>query len=211
MTRGGRARERDEPERKCLVTGEVQPKRGLVRFALSPEDVVVPDVAGKLPGRGFWLSADRAVLEEAARRNPFSRPARRAVTVPPALADDVEAALARRVIESISLARKAGAAVAGFEKVKDWLVKEAAAVLLQASDGSGRGKDKLRSPPGKGRFIGVLTSSELGMAFGRERVIHAALAAGGLTTRVVEDAGRLSGVRDGDGGAGASAKGEKTI
>ena len=210
VTRGGRAKERDDPERKCLVTGEVQPKRGLVRFALSPEDVVVPDVAGKLPGRGMWLSADRAVMEQAVQRNAFARAARRPVTAPPTLADDVEALLARRVIEAISLARKAGDAVAGFEKVKDWLAKEQAKILLQASDGSGRGKDKLHSPPGKGSFIGILTSSELGMAFGRERVIHAALAAGGLTTRVVEDAGRLSGLREGDGGVGAAAKGKKT-
>jgi hypothetical protein len=40
-----------------------------------------------------------------------------------------------------------------------------------------------------------LTAVELGLAFGRERAIHAALAAGGLTTRVVEEAARLAGLR----------------
>jgi len=75
------------------------------------------------------------------------------------------------------------------------LLKGQAEVLLQASDGSERGKTKLRPPGGSETLIGALSASELGLAFGREHVIHAALAAGGLTTRVVEEAARLAGVR----------------
>ena len=73
VTRGGRSKDRDDPERKCVVTGEVQPKHGLLRFVIGPGDVVVADVAEKLPGRGIWVAADRATLEEAVRRNAFSR------------------------------------------------------------------------------------------------------------------------------------------
>lgn len=202
MTRGGHDRDSEDPERRCIVTGEVQPKRGLIRFVVGPEGQVVPDLAEKLPGRGLWVSADRAVLDKAAK-GAFARAARQAVTVPDGLSDLVEAALARRVVDTVSLARKAGYAVAGFEKVKGWLADGKAKVLLQASDGSDRGKGKLWTPP-KGRWFGCLTSSELGMAFGRDSVIHAALAAGGLAQRVVEEAAKLSGFRlvDGDIAAG---------
>jgi ribosomal protein L7Ae-like RNA K-turn-binding protein len=117
------------------------------------------------------------------------------VRAPDGLADLVEALLARRVIDLVSLARKAGDAVCGYEKVKDWLKKGQARVLIQASDGSERGREKLRPPHGEGSLIGCLSSGELGLAFGRERAIHAALAAGGLTTRVVEEAARLDGLR----------------
>jgi ribosomal protein L7Ae-like RNA K-turn-binding protein len=101
----------------------------------------------------------------------------------------------RRVIDLISLTRKASGAVMGYEKVKDWLASGKAKVLVQASDGSERGKTKLRAPEGEGNYIGFLSAEELGLAFGRERAIHAALAAGGLTTRVVEEAARLAGLR----------------
>ncbi|MDH3263689.1 MAG: RNA-binding protein [Paracoccaceae bacterium] len=195
MTRGGQAKMRDEPERRCIATGESQPKAGLVRFVVAPDGRLVPDLLGKLPGRGLWVSADRAALETAAKKNLFARAAKMPVTVPEDLVGEVEAGLVKRIVELISLDRKAGRAVTGFEKVKDWLAKGEAAVLLQASDGSGRGKDKLHSPPGKGSFIGCLTASEIGLAFGRDYAIHAALAAGGLTTRVVEEAARLSGLR----------------
>ena len=208
MTRGGRENLREDPERRCIVTGEVQPKAGLIRFVVGPEARVVPDVAGKLPGRGMWVVADKAAITKAATKGLFSRAAKAPVTAPPDLADEVEGMLARRVVELVSLARKAGAAVAGFEKVKDWLDKDRAEILIQASDGSERGKTKLHPPGGRDTFIGCLTASELGLAFGREHAIHGALAAGGLATRVVEEAAKLQGLR-GQVGGKAAGKGTK--
>lgn len=195
MTRGGREKEQDDPERKCIATGESQPKAGLVRFCIGPDNQVVPDILGRLPGRGIYVAADRAAITKAATKGLFSRAARQPVKVPEGLADMVEALLARRVVDLISMCRKANAAVMGYEKVKDWLASGKARVLVQASDGSERGKTKLRAPEGEGGFIGLLTAGEMGLAFGRERAIHAALGAGGLTTRVVEEAARLSGLR----------------
>lgn len=202
MTRGGRDTDRDEPERRCIVTGDVQPKAGLVRFVVGPEGQIVPDLAEKLPGRGIWVTADRAAIEKAAKKGLFARVAKMPVTVSEGLVDIVEAGLARRVVDHISLARKAGLAVAGFEKVKGWLADGKAKVLFQASDGSERGKGKLWTPEG-GRWFGCLTASELGMAFGRDSVVHGALAAGGLSKRVVEEAAKLTGLRKNDGGTAA--------
>jgi predicted RNA-binding protein YlxR (DUF448 family) len=207
MTRGGRDKTRDEPDRRCIVTGDVQPKAGLVRFVVSPEGQVLPDLAGKLPGRGIWVTAERQTIEKAAKKGLFARAAKAPVTVPENLMDMVESGLARRVVETISLARKAGRAVAGFEKVKGWLADGKAKVLLQASDGSERGKGKLWTPEG-GRWFGCLTAAELGLAFGRDSVIHGALGAGGLSERVVEEAAKLTGLRknDGEKPAGKDAK-----
>lgn len=209
MSRGGRDTDYTDPERKCIATGEVHPKRGLIRFVVGPDDAVYADLAEKLPGRGIWVSAERAALELAVKKKLFSRAARRQVTVPPMLIEDVDAALLRRVTDRLAMARKAGQAIAGYEKVKDWLAQEKAAILVQASDGSARGKSKLRPPGGRGSFFEILTAPELGLAFGREHVIHAALAAGGLADRFREDAVRLSGVRE-DVGGDATGKVKKT-
>lgn len=203
MSRGGRDKDRDEPsERRCVVTGEVQPKRGLIRFVAGPDGVVVPDLAEKLPGRGVWVTADRAAIEKAAAKGLFARGLKAPVKAPEGLADLVEAGMARRVVELVSLARKAGYAIAGFEKVKGALAAGNVKVLLQASDGSDRGKGKLWTPEG-GRWFGCLTAAELGLSFGRDHVIHGALAPGGLTNSVIKDAGRLTGLREHDGGSAA--------
>ncbi len=202
MARGGKSGEGSgDPERKCIVTGDVQPQHGLIRFVVGPDNQIVADILGKLPGRGIWVGADRATLEEAVKKGVFGRAARTKVTVPEGLIQEIDRQLARRTVDLVSLSRKTGEAVAGYEKVKDWLIKDYAEVLIQSSDGSERGKSKL-STPHDGVFIGWLTSEELGLAFGRQIVIHAALASGGLTSRIVEEAQRLKGVRGYDGAKG---------
>ena len=208
MSRGGRDKDAGEPQRRCLVTGESGGKAGLIRFVSGPDGAVVPDVAGKLPGRGFYVTASRPILEKAVAKRVFARGAKAPVTIPDGLVDNVEALVLRRVQDGLALARKAGDAVAGYEKVRGWLETGQGRVLVQATDGSGRQKTKLNTPPG-GRFIGCLTGAELGLAFGREHAIHAALAAGGLCDRIVEDAAKLSGLRR-DGGGDPAARKEQT-
>ncbi|MFK7939636.1 MAG: RNA-binding protein [Roseovarius sp.] len=199
MGRGGQSKDRDNgPERKCIATGEVRPLYELIRFVVGPDGQIVPDLAGKLPGRGIWVSATPNALTKAATKGLFARAAKQPVTVPDDLANLVEVQLGKRVVDLISLARKGGAAVAGYEKVKSLLQMEDAHVLIQASDGSERGKSKLSTPYG-GKFIGWLTADELGRAFGKQTTIHAALRAGGLSKRVVEEASRLQGLRVSDG------------
>lgn len=208
MTRGGAPHDREEPERRCLVTGETGPKAGLVRFVVGPDGQVVPDVAGKLPGRGMYVTASRPIFEQA-KAGQFARAAKAPVLVPDDLAGEVERLLAVRVVDLVSLARKGGLAIAGFEKVKEALAlagegggKRAwrqVRVLLQASDGSERGKAKLWTPEGA-RYFSCLSAEELGRAFGRQTVIHAALASGALADRVVEEAAKLRGLRELDGG-----------
>ena len=197
LTRGGKDESQDDPERRCIVTGDSGSKSGLVRFCIGPDSVVVPDILGKLPGRGIYVSADRPSLIKAATKSLFSRAARQQVKVPTDLVDMVEHLLMRRVTDLLSMARKASGAVMGYEKCKDWLAKGKAVVLIQASDGSERGKTTLRAPGGPETLITCLTAQEMGLSFGRERAIHAALAAGGLTARVVEEAARLAGLRIG--------------
>ncbi|MEM8693292.1 MAG: RNA-binding protein [Pseudomonadota bacterium] len=202
MGRGGATKDRtDGPERKCIATGKLHPKNGLIRFVVGPDVQIVPDIAGKLPGRGVYVAADKKALKRAVEKKLFARAVRQPVEVQGDLVAEVERQLARRVVDLISLARKSGSAVAGYERVKDWLLKEEAQVLIQASDGSGRGKSKL-STPHYGSYIGWLTADELGLAFGRQTVIHGALASGGLTKRVVEEAQRLKGLRENDDGKG---------
>ena len=209
MGRGGRTKDRDVSERRGIVTGETAPKAGLIRFVIGPDNMVYPDVLEKLPGRGMWVTASRDALDKAGK-GQFSKSAKQAVDVPDGLTDEVERQLARRVVDLIALARKAGSAVCGFEKVKGWVSGgERVRALLQASDGSERGKTKLWTPEGA-RYFGCLTAQELGLAFGRGEVVHGALASGRLSDRVVEEAVKLKSLREIEGGEGTDRKDKET-
>ncbi|MFV2034954.1 MAG: DUF448 domain-containing protein, partial [Halocynthiibacter sp.] len=81
MSRGGRTKIRIEPERRCIATGEVQPKGGLIRFVVGPEGQIVADVLEKLPGRGIWVGGDRDGLTKALGKGLFARAAKQPVVV----------------------------------------------------------------------------------------------------------------------------------
>lgn len=199
MTRGGRRAAREEPERRCIATGESGPTEGLIRFVLDPEGRVVPDLAERLPGRGIWVTSRRDALERAVKRNLFARAAKAPARVDPDLPDRVEGLLAARLRDSVALARKAGLAVTGHEKVKARLKEGPVGALIEAKDGSEQGRAKLRPLAGSAPIVAELDSGELGLAFGRDFVIHAALDEGGVTERVLRESKRLSGFRPCDG------------
>ncbi|WP_119461542.1 RNA-binding protein [Rhodospirillaceae bacterium SYSU D60014] len=183
------------PLRRCLVTRTVRPKASLLRFVVGPDGTVVPDIENRLPGRGLWLSPARDIVATAVRKNLFAKAARSSVKVPADLPDRVEQFLTRRCLDLIGLARRAGQAVAGFEKVRGWLSTGRAGLLLAASDGAADGRRKLRNLVPGLPVIDLFSGAELAGALGRETVVHAAVAAGGFADRLAVDAERLAGIR----------------
>lgn len=164
----------------------------MLRFVLDPQRVLIPDLAARLPGRGMWLSAKADVLERARVRGVFAKAARGPVAVPPDLADVIADGLARRVVGHIGFARRAGQAVAGFDKAREWLLSGRAALIVQASDGSAEERGRFLG----GRDVAVVTpldGAALGAVFGRDRAVHVAIAEGRLAEAIGIDAERLAG------------------
>lgn len=195
MGRGGAQHKEDEGQRRCIVTRESQPRSGLIRFVISPEGQIVPDIQERLPGRGIWVSASAKALDEAVRKNLFAKAARQTLPRPDGLPQMVELLLVKRLQGLLSLARKGGYAICGYEKTRKAVQAEGIAALLQASDGSEAQKRKIRPPDGPDSYISCLTGDELGLAFGRENVIHAAIAMGGLADQILSESRRLAGLR----------------
>lgn len=186
--------------RQCAATGAVLDEDRLVRFALDGEGRVTPDVAAKLPGRGVWVQADRASLELAVKRNAFARSAKRAAVAPKDLADQVEAALARRALDGLGLAKRAGKLALGFDQVEAAIRRAKPAFLIEASDGAEDGRERLqRLSLGlwdqRPALVGCFTAAEMGMALGRDYVVHVALLDERMAQRWAAEIDRLAGFR----------------
>jgi predicted RNA-binding protein YlxR (DUF448 family) len=183
------------PNRRCIVTGKVLPVEQLIRFVVGPDGMVVPDIEARLPGRGLWLSAGRDMVNTALAKKLFAKGFRRKVTVPDDLAETITRQLLRRCLERIGLARRAGQAVTGYEKVRGELKAGRGAVLLAAADGAADGREKIRALAPSLPLVAVLHGDELGAAFGRSHAVHAVVAAGRLADGLKIDAARLAGMR----------------
>ena len=196
-SRGARA---DARERRDIVSGEVMPENRLLRFVADPDGQVVPDVAAKLPGRGLWVEASKAAIGKAVEKKLFSRAAKAQVTADASLAARAEKALITRMLGDLGIARRSGMLMLGFDNVLRQLQgPKPPKALIEAFDGAADGKRKLYGAAHRLELncvvIETLASAELGLALGRENVIHAAVQPGGLADRLLFDAERLSGFR----------------
>lgn len=197
--RTGRGKRR-ESERRCIVSGAVGAPDGLVRFVIGPDGSVVPDIDERLPGRGLWVTADRDVLARALAKGAFARAAGRKVGVDPALVERVANLIALRAIALLGLARRGGAAVAGYEKVRAALAQDRegagrAALVLEARDAGADARKRLVAAIGTRTVLRVLEGAELASAFGRDMVAHVAVAGGRLAAEIERECRRLSGFR----------------
>jgi predicted RNA-binding protein YlxR (DUF448 family) len=173
-------------ERTCALTRELKPASEMIRFVLDPAGEVVPDVKRKLPGRGIWITASRAAIEDAAKRNVFARGFKRDVRTAGDLAARTDQLIERAAIDALAIAGKAGAVICGFTRIEAAIGRDDIRALLHAADAGGEGKRKLdaalrRETSGKSSEIVVIdafTGAQLDLALNRPNVVHAALLAG---------------------------------
>jgi predicted RNA-binding protein YlxR (DUF448 family) len=171
----------------------------MIRFVLGPDRQIVPDLAARLPGRGMWLSARADVIEAARAKGAFARAARGPVIVPADLHGVLRTGLERRVADHLGLARRAGQAVAGFAKVREWLTHGSVAGVIQANDGSEAERARVLGARGAGgeRDLWVawpMSAASLGGVFGRDSAVHVAVAQGRLAAALRTEIERLAGV-----------------
>jgi uncharacterized protein len=177
---------RASPERLCIVTREVKPVAELIRFVVDPDGAVVPDLKRKLPGRGVWVTANRAAVAAAADRRAFARGFKREVRASPNLAEVTEKLIERAVLDALAIVVKAGQVVTGYAKVEAALAHGPVVGLVRAAEASPDGVRKLdavlRRRYGDGAdgpaVINMLETAQLDLAMGRSNVVHAALLAG---------------------------------
>jgi len=196
---------RKSPLRRCIASGKVQDKAGMIRFVIGPDQTVVPDVDETLPGRGLWLTAETGLVEKALSKGLFSKAARRGVKLGPDLLALTRHLIRRRALGLVGLARKGGGALAGFEKVQAALRsgfigraggagQKSVGLWLEACDGSDDGRTKLYAlAQALGvPLVDVFDRAELGAALGRDEAVHVVLAAGPLAKQVRREVARLS-------------------
>lgn len=173
-------------DRTCIVSRQSAEPDQLIRFVASPDSVVVPDLKRKLPGRGCWVTADRAHVDKAAAKKLFSRALKTEVTVPADLGDMVDRLLAQSALGSLGLGRKAGKVITGATQVDKAVRAGDALVVLHATEASDDGVRKILSARLATAHLGgpkiaaykVFSEAELGLALGGVNVIHAAVLAG---------------------------------
>ncbi len=187
-----------EPERRCILSGEHGARDALVRLAISPDGLVLPDIHAKAPGRGAWLAVPRGELETALGKGKLKGALGRAfkgaaLVVPEDLPQRIEDSLRRALLDRLGLEMRAGHLILGSERIAEHARGGAVSLLLHASDASADGSRKLdqawrvgSDTEGSGDTGTVLPldRAALSVAMGRDNVVHMALADPAAAARV---------------------------
>lgn len=179
-----------EPIRKCILSGEREPRGELVRLALGPDGEVLPDVRAKAPGRGAWIGVGKRELEEAIAKGKLRGALARAfksnaLVIPDDLPDLIAEALRKAALDRLGLEARAGKVVIGSERIETVARQGKLHLLFHANDAGVDGNRKLdqawrvgsdaEGSDMKGLVLPV-GRAILSLALGRENVVH-----GGLT------------------------------
>lgn len=193
------------PERTCILSGAKAARDDLVRLAISPDGLVLPDVHARAPGRGAWLGGDRQGLEIALTKGKLKGALARAykgapLTIPDDLADRIEQALTRAFTDRLGLEVKSGRLLLGSDRIAQNARDGKVAWLAHAADAAEDGSRKLdqawrvgREAEGSG-LQGTrlpLDRAALSVALGRDNVVHLALSDHGAAERVEQSLRRL--------------------
>ena len=193
-----------EPERTCILSGKKAGRHELIRLALAPDGSVLPDVRAKAPGRGAWLGATRAELEEAIAkkrlRGALARGFKGAeLTIPDDLPQLIADALERNALDRLGLEAKAGTLLTGSERIETAARSGKLHALYHAADASDDGVRRLAQAWRVGRdeegssLKGLALPVDrpiLSLALGRENVVHIGVIDRAAAGRLGEALGR---------------------
>ncbi len=167
--------------RICIITGEDNPRDTMIRLVMGPNGSLVPDLAKKLPGRGIWISVNRAILENNIASGKFKKAVARSLKAP--FGDDssdlpslIERLLIRRCLDRLGLEQKAGHIVTGFDKIKAEIMGKSVKNIvgyITATDSSDDGRTKLSAAlPEKVMISSLFNREQLSKALGKDNVVH---------------------------------------
>ena len=183
-------------ERTCIATGQTLPSHKLIRFVAAPDGYAVADLAGRLPGRGAWVTAEESIIRKADQKGHLKRALGVGLKSVDADIAAIAVGLRARIIATASMARRAGMLLGGSGKL---LSEGHFNGLLAAKDASPRELSRLKSKLGVDWVSQSLTAAELGQIFGRDSLAFAGLRVSGspgslkLVRIIHEDILRLDG------------------
>jgi predicted RNA-binding protein YlxR (DUF448 family) len=189
-------------ERKCVARGEVRDPAEMIRFVLGPDNQIYPDILGKLPGRGTWVSASREDLDVAIQKGGFKRGFKGNVIIADDLVAQIEAGLKKQTLSLIGMAKKSGKLFIGFDQVMAAARTDALGWRIEARDGAEGSRGKIRTLSKAvarevelklPRVIGCFDSTELGAVVGRDAITHCAVPHGRIAKSLGQSAARLNG------------------
>ena len=188
-------KQQEQPQRSCLGCRQVHDRVSLIRFVLSPQGEVVPDIESKLPGRGAYTCVNELCLRAALKQRQFSRAFKREVVTVTAdeMAGQIAGIMRGRILGYLGLANRAGKVISGGSMVSDATRSgQKPGLILLAKDVSPSIGDKIVSLAAVHRIacIHIMTKDDFGAILGKAPRSAVAIKTGGFVVQLTHEINR---------------------
>jgi predicted RNA-binding protein YlxR (DUF448 family) len=177
---------RETVERKCIVEGIVKPLSEMLRF-VEVDNMLLPDFNKKLPGKGMYVTANRLFIQKAIDKKIFHKVSRHNLKIPDDFMDMIENLIKQKALDSINMARKSGALVTGFEKVKEATKKNNVEFIIQATDAGVDGKEKVALFAKSIEIFNLFSIDELDITLNKQNTVHIAVLKNNVSRMVYDN------------------------
>jgi len=179
----------EKSQRSCLGCRQVRGKDSLIRFVLSPQGEVVPDIEFKLPGRGAYTCISTQCLRSALSQRQFSRAFKREIVTvaPDEMIEQIVNVMRSRILGYIGLANRSGNVISGGSMVSDAIRgAHKPGLILLAKDVSASIGDKIVLLAAVHRIacIHVMTKDDFGAILGKAPRSAVAIKTGGFVLQL---------------------------
>ena len=171
-------------------------KDDFIKICLSPDNKLIPDLCDKLPGKSAWLPADKALIVDILRKEDLKTYFGISTIISQDLVSLIELILRKKILSSISMAKKSGVLVLGLDTIKTQLVQNRHCLIIVAMGARSLAKKSFFASENVSIFESLLEQKDLERSTGKFNVKYVGVFSKNFKKTIQVDLNKLKGFID---------------
>ena len=167
-----------------------------IKFSMSPDNALVPDLYNNLPGRSVWLPANKSMITDILKKEELKT----YFGIPNILTSNfsilIEKILKRKILNSVSLTKKAGYLVMGIDAIKAQLLDKKHCLVITAKGAKSLPKHSIFSDKSVLCFENFFDQKDLEKSTGKNKVKYVGIFSKNFKKTIQVDLNKLKGFID---------------
>ena len=169
-----------------------------IKISLSPDNKLVPDLYNNLPGKSIWVPANKARIKDILKGDELKEQFGAQQLSTKDLIFLIEKLLRKKILNSISLTKKAGYLAIGLDTIKTQLIRKKHCLVVVAKDAKSLKNYSFFSSNNISCFENVLYQEDLERSTGKNNVKYVGILSKNFKKTIQVDLNKLKGFMETD-------------
>ena len=169
-----------------------------IKISLSPDNKLVPDLHNNLPGKSIWVPANKAQIKDILSGDELKAQFGGQMLYTKDLIFLIEKLLRKKILNSISLTKKAGYLAIGLDMIKTQLIEKKHCLIIVAKGAKSLKNYSFFSSNNISCFENVLYQEDLERSTGKNNVKYVGILSKNFKKTIQVDLNKLKGFMETD-------------